>query len=372
MPPRPPRVPPVRSSETKEEHAFVCKMRLSPDVGKTYGIGKCNGGCVCHKPAGSCVGNLNGKTHAADMLMQTLRSQGLAAEWYSTLPHGALDAVKPGSNQAAATFVKAITKRPGARAKNLEERRNNAHAGAAVQRLAPKKPRESTRRLLRRNPAAAPRRKRRAFTARGNRIDPLAEVSLLQVGTHPPAARPGRRLRTHRGPPALSPPARQLARPPVRLRIQPCPPSPLLPGPPSQNGQLTAWVTRNMRCKCGAHLRYADMASSQTGVAASLQFVCESASCRRRLSPLHTSKPMHGDDFELNSQVNHAVVAGALSFSRVGTVLQLLGSNPISTTDHYAFKEEIEPVLACNAEESMAAKVRGARPTARADLPDRT
>ena len=69
--------------------------------------------------------------------------------------------------------------------------------------------------------------------------------------------------------------------------------------------RLTAYVERQFRCACGAHLRFCKAASHQVGVCASWCFVCEK-SCK--LPPLLTSMPLHGDDYELNSKLNFAMI----------------------------------------------------------------
>ena len=56
------------------------------------------------------------------------------------------------------------------------------------------------------------------------------------------------------------------------------------------------------------------------------------------------------------------MIVCALSLTRMAVLFQLVGMAPLSSTDHYGFKEEIEPILANAAETSMcAAHVRNVK-----------
>ena len=56
---------------------------------------------------------------------------------------------------------------------------------------------------------------------------------------------------------------------------------------------ITSYVTKQLRCRCGGRLGYCRQASTQVGVGAAWQFVCE-RSCK--LPPMVTGKALHGDD----------------------------------------------------------------------------
>jgi hypothetical protein len=127
-------------------------------------------------------------------------------------------------------------------------------------------------------------------------------------------------------------------------------------GPPNdvafmQRRQLVDFVEKKLRCeRHSKRLRFCATKSHQVGVCASWCFVCEQG-C---LLDLRTSKSMHGNDYELNALTNCGIVTCALSFARMEPFFRLLGVNPISTTDHYAFKADVEPILGAMAERSMA------------------
>ena len=55
---------------------------------------------------------------------------------------------------------------------------------------------------------------------------------------------------------------------------------------------------------------------------------------------------MHGDDYELNSQLNYALVVSAVSFERAEPMLKQMGMRAPSRTDHNYFKHELEPIFA--------------------------
>ena len=144
--------------------------------------------------------------------------------------------------------------------------------------------------------------------------------------------------------------------------------------------RLVDWVEKQCACRhCGKRLRLSKLTSHQVGVCARVHFVCEKGCVR--LKALETSTTMHGDDYQLNTQLNYAITTCALSFRRVVPALELLGLRAVSTTDHFNFKvtprsytcpspptshqtaplpalsvqAEIEPILADHAERSMAA-----------------
>jgi hypothetical protein len=79
--------------------------------------------------------------------------------------------------------------------------------------------------------------------------------------------------------------------------------------------------------------------------------VCQNG-CKS-LPALRTSTMMHGNDYALNTKLHHGVVTCALSYARMVPLLGLLGLRAPSTTDHYGFKEEFDPVASAMAEISM-------------------
>ena len=109
---------------------------------------------------------------------------------------------------------------------------------------------------------------------------------------------------------------------------------------------LVSWVEKQCVCRrCNSRLRLSKAASHQVGVCARLHFVCE-RSCAQ-LKPLETSAAMHGDDYKLNSLLNYAITACAISFERIVPALELLGMRAISTTDHYNFKVVLSCTRVC-------------------------
>ena len=233
----------------------------------------------------------NGLTTVGSMLLQTLQAQGLAVDWYTQLPSSAGEAASK-SNERWAAFIKRLGKRPGNRLKKIEERICSAPLTAAVRRRGGL-PKATFVQLL----SMARQKRKREFTSRGNLIGAPAEVAIV-----------------HRD-------------------------------------SITSHVTKHLRCKCGGRLAFCGKASSQVGVCASWRFVCEN-SCK--LPPMQTSKALHDDDYLLNSKINYACIAHAIPFERLSGLLTLLGTASPSTTDHYDFKHEIEPVLRGQCEESMA------------------
>ena len=187
--------PLVRASDhrpciTREENALFCYLRLHPDVSNTYGIKSCTG-----------------KTTIGSMLVQTLHAQGLNIDWYSSQQQPQTAAAK-GTNAAGASWVKQVSRRPGARSKQLSERPQVAPTDkAAILRKNGRLSQLSFPMLLKLS--ACKRGKK--FTACGNHVRPPQAVALVE---------------RHR---------------------------------------LTAYVERQFRCACGAHLRFCKAASHQVG-----------------------------------------------------------------------------------------------------------
>ena len=241
----------------------------------------------------------NGSTLVGSMLRQTLEAQGMAVEWHLQLPNSA-PANDATGNAAGAQYIKKIGARPGQRLKNLKERlkeleraNHDVPLTAAIKRRGGK-PKVSFPLLL----ALARGKRARVFSSRGNRIGAPAAVALVERDV------------------------------------------------------VTSFITKQLRCKCGAHLAFCRHASSQTGVCGAWQFVCE-RSCKLPL--LETGTRLHGDDYLLNTKVSYACESCAIPFERLVSFLALLGVAPLSKTSHYTLKHEIEPVARGLAEESMAA-----------------
>jgi hypothetical protein len=238
------------------EYAVLAYLRLHPAVAKTYGIETCSPGCTGCQRKKSCQG-VNGKTSIGWMLCQMLKAQGANIDWYETLPNG-VSADKPKANEEAAAFIKLFTRRPGARAKQLSARPEVAPPDhSAVQRHHSRFPRITFPLLVK----LSKQRRGRHFTNCGNRIWPLANTALVE------------------------------------------------------RRRLVDWVERQCCCRrCNRRLRLSKSTSHQVGACARIHFVCE-GSCAR-LKPLETSAPMHGDDYQLNSLLNYAITACAISFER--------------------------------------------------------
>ena len=244
------------------------------------------------------IKSCNGMTLVGSMLRQTLEAQGMAVEWHLQLPNDATGDAATG-NTAGAQFIKKIGARPGQRLKNLKERLKDLECAnrdvpltAAIKRRGGK-PKVSFPLLL----ALARGKRARVFSSRGNRIGAPAAVALVERDV------------------------------------------------------VTSFITKQLRCKCGAHLAFCRHASSQTGVCGAWQFVCE-RSCKLPL--LETGTRLHGDDYLLNTKVSYACESCAIPFERLVSFLALLGVAPLSKTSHYTLKHEIEPVTRGLAEESMA------------------
>jgi hypothetical protein len=234
----------------------------------------------------------DGKTTIGSMLVQTLHSQGMDVKWHLQVPNGVINDEST-SNEKGAAFIKSVGVRPGARKKQLSERPEVAPPSNAAVLRKGVLPRVSFPLLA----ELSKDRQKRSTTARGNRIGPPNDVAFMQ------------------------------------------------------RRQLVDFVEKKLRCeRHSKRLRFCATKSHQVGVCASWCFVCEQG-C---LLDLRTSKSMHGNDYELNALTNCGIVTCALSFARMEPFFRLLGVNPISTTDHYAFKADVEPILGAMAERSMA------------------
>ena len=181
---------------TREQFALMCWLRMHPAVAATYGIKACNGA-----------------TTMGSMLLQTLWAQGMDVTWHERLPKGtpAADA-KP--NEKGAAWIKAVSRRPGAHMKPLEQRPSVAPPDKAA--------------ICRHNHGRLPRRcfpqlaklakkRKRQFTCTGNPIcGPGAATALVD------------------------------------------------------RSRFVHFVQSKLRCDCGARLRFSSAASSQVGVCARL------------------------------------------------------------------------------------------------------
>jgi hypothetical protein len=239
-----------------------------------------------HKDVAKTYGikKVDGNTSVGSMLVQTLEEQGMGVEWYERLPN---DAPKEPATKKWASYIKNANKRPRSGLKPLTERPTIAPPDkAAIARHHGRLPRSFFPLLAK----LAKSRMKRRFTSCGNRIGAPAAVALVE------------------------------------------------------RDQLVDFVERKLRCECGARLRYCKAASHQVAACAKWSFVCEKCdgkkgSCKPR--ELLTSKPMHGDDYELNSQLNYAIVTCALSFARMLPFFAVMGMARISDNDHYKFKQEV-------------------------------
>jgi hypothetical protein len=287
---------PHRTGLYTPEYAVLGYLRLHPEVAKTYGIETCKPGCTGCQGRKTCAG-VNGKTTIGWMLCQTLKAQGANIKWYDQMPNG-VSTDKPKTNEEAAGWIKSFTRRPGARKKQLSERPEVAPPDhSAIQRHHGRLPRVAFPLLLK----LFKQRHRRQFTSCGNRTTPLADTALVE------------------------------------------------------RRRLVDWVEKQLCCQhCKMRLRLSKSTSHQIGACAKLHFVCEKG-CHQ-LKPFESSAMMHGDDYELNSRLHHAVVTCALQWTRVVPALRLLGLGNLSDTDHYGFKGEFEPVVCHMAERSMAQK----------------
>ena len=106
-----------RPGVTAVEYALFCYLRENPSVAATYGIKQC------------------GKsTTIGSVLRQTLQAQGMGADWYERLPD-AINNEDSTRNERSAAWIKKVTRRPGQRLKQLDERPTIAPPNkAAIQR----------------------------------------------------------------------------------------------------------------------------------------------------------------------------------------------------------------------------------------------
>ena len=143
------------------EFALFCWLRLHPKEAATYGIEDCDG-----------------NTTIGSMLFQTLHSQGMDVKWHAQVPNGSAEANERGrsSNAAAAAFIKSVTRRPGARMKQLSERPEIAPPSNAAVLRKGVLPRVSFPLLA----ELSKDRQKRSTTARGNRIGPPNDVAFMQ------------------------------------------------------------------------------------------------------------------------------------------------------------------------------------------------
>ena len=234
-------------------------------------------------------------TSPVSMLMQTMEAQGCDVKWYERLPNGVPheDAT---TNEKAAAHIQWIKRRPGKWLQQLKDRPKVAPPDkAAVMR----KHRHGTRSLPKHffeKLKGRPRRPKLSSACYNKFVAPAA-VALVE------------------------------------------------------KDRIVSFVQSKLRCACGGYLRFDKRGSHQCGVCASWQFACEKG-CN--VPPLLTSGHAHGDDYELNALVNYGIITCALSFARMVPFLVLLGLRAPSTTDHYATKDEVDPILADQAECSMA------------------
>ena len=205
------------SGMSTPEFAVLGYMRTHPDIAKTYCMETCSPCCTGFKGKQRCAG-INSKTSIGWMLCQTLKAHGANIEWYYRHSDG-VSAEKPKTNEAAAAYIKAFSRRPGARLKQLTERPEVAPPDhSAVQRAHGRLPRVAFPLLVR----LSKHRRDRKFTNCGNRMWPLAETALVE-----------RRL-------------------------------------------LVDWVEKQCACRhCGKRLRLSTSTSHQVGACARVHFVCE-------------------------------------------------------------------------------------------------
>ena len=334
--------PPHAAGCWPREWAIFCWLRINPDVAKSYGIAKCNG-----------------QTTMGSMLEQMLRAQGADIDWLDELPESAA-ALQKGTNAWSAAFISRFAKRPGRRLKSLRQRlqellaKDHVTPGvtAAVGRKDGKTPRLNFPKIA----ELAAKRRAKVSTRCYNKVEACAEVAFVE------------------------------------------------------RRRLVTFVETKLRCRCGAALRFDKKRSHQVGVCASYQFQCEK-SCKippllcvskartsltspyswsilseiaHGCAPGYTSSPLskpcplftlhvhlivrarldlalcsssapaRDDDYMLNAKLNYAIITCALSFHRMVPFLLLMGLLAPSTTDHYATKAEITPIIGDAAERSMA------------------
>jgi hypothetical protein len=147
-----------RPSITPSEFALFCWLRRNPKVAATYGIEKCDG-----------------ETTIGSMLLQTLDSQGMDVKWHLQVPNGAITDEST-SNEKGAALIKSVSRRPGARMKQLSQRPCVAPPSNAAVLRNGVLPRVSFPLLA----ELSKDRQKRSTTARGNRIGPPNDVAFMQ------------------------------------------------------------------------------------------------------------------------------------------------------------------------------------------------
>jgi hypothetical protein len=164
-----------RTGLETREFALLGHLRLNPAVAATYGMKTCSPGCKGCQGRKKCAG-VNGKTSIGWMLMQTLHAQGMNIEWHAQLPNGASSG-KPKTNAEAASWIKSVSRRPGARMNQLQDRPEVAPPDhSAVQRHHGRLPRVSFPLLVK----LSKQRRKRQFTSCGNLVQPLADTALVE------------------------------------------------------------------------------------------------------------------------------------------------------------------------------------------------
>ena len=109
------------------------------------------------------------------MLLQTLDSQGMDVKWHLQVPNGAITDEST-SNEKGAALIKSVSRRPGARMKQLSQRPCVAPPSNAAVLRNGVLPRVSFPLLA----ELSKDRQKRSTTARGNRIGPPNDVAFMQ------------------------------------------------------------------------------------------------------------------------------------------------------------------------------------------------
>jgi hypothetical protein len=226
------------------------------------------------------INEVDGATSLGSMLLQTLQAQGMSVAFHDDLPDDAIpdDA---SANVKAAAYIDTVGRRPGRWLQQLKDRPIVLPGPDAAVRIRDHRTRPPLRVSFSLLVKLSKHRRNRRFTSCGNLIGAPSDVALVD-----------RRV-------------------------------------------MVRGIERLCRCSCGAQLRFCQAQSHQAAACAVWVFVCTN-SCEP--IQLRTSKPMHGNDYELNTKLNFAVVTCALSFERISDALKVLGMRPPSTTDHYHFK----------------------------------
>ena len=141
-----------------DEYALLCWLRLHPDVAKTYGIKRCDG-----------------STSLGSMMLQLLEAMGMDVKWHDEYNPPA----KGVANVKWASYIKSVTRRPGARQKQLAEWPEVAPPPKAAVikdgKSLGKLPCSAFPALQK-----AKSRPAKAFSSCGNRIAPAAEVAFVE------------------------------------------------------------------------------------------------------------------------------------------------------------------------------------------------